>query len=63
MHYRALEAGECSALKAAAEVCDFASICAALANELQSASEVSDLAPIISRMLTRWLDTGLLTSA
>jgi hypothetical protein len=62
VHYRALEAGECTALKAAAEVSDFASICAALANELQSASEVSDLAPIISRMLTRWLDNGLLTT-
>jgi hypothetical protein len=61
--YRALEAGECAALKTAAAGSDFASICGALANELEAANEVPDLAAIINRLLIRWLDDGLLACA
>src|SRR5262249_7648152 len=60
--YRALEAGECAALKTAAAVSDFATICGALANELEAANEL-DLAAIINRLLIRWLDDGLLARA
>lgn len=63
VRYRALEAGECAGLRTAAAVSEFASICAALVNELQWKSEISDLAAIMNRMLTRWLGDGLLTSA
>jgi hypothetical protein len=63
VRYRALEAAECEVLKIAAAGSDFASICAALANELESASDVSDLASTINRMFNRWLNDGLLISA
>jgi hypothetical protein len=59
--YRALGPGERAALKTAAGGADFASICASLASELESAIGVTDLAAIINRMLTGWLRDGILT--
>ncbi|MBV8054445.1 MAG: putative DNA-binding domain-containing protein [Deltaproteobacteria bacterium] len=61
VHYRALEAGERAALKTAASSADFASICAALASELEAAAGVTELAAITNRMLTGWLHDGILT--
>lgn len=61
VRYRALEAGESAALKTTAINSDFASICAAVANELPSARG-SDLPAIINAMLTRWLSDGILTT-
>jgi len=61
VHYRALEPGERAALKTAAGGADFASICAALASELEAAASMTDLAAIINRMLTGWLRDGILT--
>jgi len=63
VRYRVLEPGERAALKAAACSTDFASICGALAIELESAAGVTDLAPIINRLFTGWLRDGILTSA
>jgi len=62
VRHRMLEPGERAALKTAA-TSDFASICAALANELESSAVVSDVPAIINRMLTGWLRDGILTSA
>jgi Putative DNA-binding domain len=61
VHYRALEPGERAALKTAAGSADFASICAALASELEAAAGMTELAAIINRMLTGWLRDGILT--
>jgi hypothetical protein len=60
VQYRTLEPGERAALRTAAAGADFASICASLANELESTAGVTDLAAIINRMLTGWLREGLL---
>ena len=60
VYYRALGPGERAALKTAAGGADFASICASLASELESAIGVTDLAAIINRMLTGWLRDGIL---
>jgi hypothetical protein len=60
VHYRALEPGERAALKTAAGGADFASICASLNNELATAADVTELPVIINRMLTGWLNDGLL---
>jgi Putative DNA-binding domain len=62
VRYRTLARGERTALKWAASGRDFASICAALADDLESSWEVVDLASIISQMLTVWLRDGLLTA-
>jgi hypothetical protein len=61
VYYRALGPGERAALETAAGGADFASICASLASELESAIGVTDLAAIINRMLTGWLSDGILT--
>ena len=61
VHYRPLGPGERTALRTAASSADFASICAALASELELVSGVTELAMIINRMLTGWLGDGLLT--
>lgn len=61
IHYRPLEPGERAALKTAAGSADFASICAALASELEAAAGVTELAAIINRMLMSWLRDGILT--
>jgi Putative DNA-binding domain len=61
VHYRALEPGERAALKTATGGADFSSICTSLASELESAAGVTDLAGIINRMLTGWLNDGILT--
>lgn len=61
VHYRALEAGESAGLRTTADSADFASICAALAGELAPGGETG-LAAIINRMLTGWLNDGVLAS-
>src|SRR5262249_15653379 len=61
VRFRALEPGERGGLKAAARPTDFATICAALAHDLDSTAAV-DLAEIINRILTDWLRAGLLTT-
>jgi Putative DNA-binding domain len=60
-HYRVLDPGESSALKAVASGTDFASLCAAAADELQASA--ADLPAIINRAFTRWIQDGILVSA
>ena len=62
-HYRALPAGERAGLKAAAAGADFASICAAVASEMQSSADVVEMAETINRMLTGWLRDRILIHA
>jgi hypothetical protein len=62
VRYRALGPGERAGLKAAARGTDFASVCAAIADELESTAGEIDLPAIISRMLTGWVREGILTN-
>jgi hypothetical protein len=56
VHYRELEPGESAALTLAADGTTFAAICAAVAEE----SRVAEPAPLITRLLGKWLSAGLL---
>ena len=56
VHYRELEPGESAALTLAADGTTFGAICAAVADE----SGVADPAPLITRLLGKWLSAGLL---
>jgi Putative DNA-binding domain len=62
VRYRTLAREERAALMCTASGTDFTTICAALADDLESTCEVADLASIISQMLTGWLRDGLLTA-
>jgi Putative DNA-binding domain len=62
VHYRSLEPGERAALRTAAAGADFASICTALANELEPSPGVNELTTILNRILSDWLRDGLLTT-
>jgi len=54
--YRELEPGESAALTVAADGATFGAICAAVADE----SRAADPAPLIARLLGKWLRAGLL---
>ena len=62
VRYRVLEPGEGAALRTAAPGADFASVCAILADELESTANVADVPAIINRMLMGWLRDRILTS-
>jgi hypothetical protein len=63
VRYRALERGERAGLRVATPGADFAAVCAAIANELESTNFTADIAIIIRRILTGWLGDGILISA
>jgi Putative DNA-binding domain len=63
VRYRPLEPREHAALTTAAAISDFASICAAFADEVESTAGVADEAATINRMFMGWLHDGILTIA
>ena len=63
VRYRCLEPGERAALRVAASGSDFAAMCTALNNDLESLAAITELPGIINRMLSGWVRDGILSTA